>query len=66
MNNFYEQYRSIEPYLKRKDEAKIGEKQHLQSVEDRKKLVRERERGGGREKKEKEERRWNKETCKGM
>ena len=53
MNNFYEQYRSIEPYLKRKDEAKIGEKQHLQSVEDRKKLVRERERGGGERKRRK-------------
>lgn len=39
MNNFYEQYRTIEPYLKRKNEADIGKQQHLQSVDDRKKLV---------------------------
>src|SRR5437016_3369211 len=38
MNNFYEQYRSIEPYLKRKDESKVGQKQYLQSIEDRDKL----------------------------
>lgn len=39
MNNFYEQYRSIEPWLQRSDEGKTGErKQNLQGVEDRKKL----------------------------
>ncbi|RWS25114.1 mitochondrial complex succinate-ubiquinone oxidoreductase subunit B-like protein [Leptotrombidium deliense] len=40
MNNFYQQYRSIQPYLQRKndDVKKFGEKQNLQSVEDRKKL----------------------------
>lgn len=41
MTHFYEQYRSIEPYLKRKDETEeIGKEQHLQSVKDREKLVR--------------------------
>lgn len=39
MNNFYAQYRSIEPYLKRKDTIKFGEQQFFQSVEDRAKLV---------------------------
>jgi len=40
MNNFYEQYRSIQPWLQREDEDKSGhgEKQILQSVEDRAKL----------------------------
>lgn len=39
MNNFYEQYRSIEPWLQRSDEGKTGQrKQNLQGVEDRKKL----------------------------
>jgi len=39
MNNFYAQYRSIEPYLKRKDSnIKFGEQQFFQSVEDRAKL----------------------------
>jgi len=38
MNNFYAQYRSIEPYLKRKDTIKFGEQQFFQSVEDRAKL----------------------------
>ncbi|XP_050304933.1 succinate dehydrogenase [ubiquinone] iron-sulfur subunit, mitochondrial [Anthonomus grandis grandis] len=39
MNNFYEQYRSIEPWLQRNDEVK-GDKQqqYLQSVGDRAKL----------------------------
>ncbi|RXG57787.1 Succinate dehydrogenase [ubiquinone] iron-sulfur subunit, mitochondrial [Armadillidium vulgare] len=38
MNNFYEQYRGIEPWLQRNDGLKPGDKQYLQSVEDRKKL----------------------------
>jgi len=38
LNNFYEQYRSIEPWLKRKDESKLGQKQLLQGTEDRDKL----------------------------
>jgi len=38
MNNFYAQYKSIQPYLQRNDTAKPGEVQLLQSVEDRKKL----------------------------
>jgi succinate dehydrogenase (ubiquinone) iron-sulfur subunit len=38
LHNFYEQYRSIEPWLKRKDESKLGEKQLLQGMEDRDKL----------------------------
>ncbi|KAG8255622.1 hypothetical protein J6590_088159, partial [Homalodisca vitripennis] len=37
MNNFYNQYRSIQPWLQRKNEGK-GEQQYLQSVDDRKKL----------------------------
>lgn len=40
MTNFYEQYRSIEPYLKKKTEVVYGKEQYLQSIEDRKKLVR--------------------------
>lgn len=39
MSNFYAQYKSIEPYLKKKDESKEGKEQYLQSVEDRQKLV---------------------------
>lgn len=40
MNNFYEQYRSIQPWLQRKDEDKLGtgDKQLLQSASDREKL----------------------------
>lgn len=38
MSNFYAQYRSIEPYLKRKDEVKFGEQQFFQSPADRAKL----------------------------
>ncbi|KAK0174393.1 hypothetical protein PV327_010170 [Microctonus hyperodae] len=38
MNNFYEQYRSIQPWLQRTDGKKAGTQQYLQSVEDRKKL----------------------------
>lgn len=37
MNNFYAQYRSIEPFLKQKDESKLGT-ENFQSVEDRQKL----------------------------
>ena len=40
MSNFYAQYKSIEPYLKRKDEVKFGEQQFFQSPENRAKLVR--------------------------
>ena len=41
MSNFYAQYRSIEPYLKKKDvkESDMGKESYLQSVEDRAKLV---------------------------
>lgn len=39
LNNFYDQYRSIQPWLQRKDAKKVGNQQYLQSVEDRKKLV---------------------------
>ena len=46
MTHFYKQYHSIEPYLKRKNEVEAGKEQHLQSMEDRAKLVREREREG--------------------
>lgn len=38
MNNFYAQYKSVQPYLQRKEEIKYGEQQFLQSVEDREKL----------------------------
>ena len=39
MNNFYAQYTSIQPYLQRKEDVKYGEKQYIQSIEDRAKLV---------------------------
>lgn len=39
MTLFYEQYRSVEPWLKRKDDMKIGEKQLYQTVEERARLV---------------------------
>ncbi|XP_076320364.1 succinate dehydrogenase, subunit B (iron-sulfur) [Tachypleus tridentatus] len=38
MNNFYEQYKSIQPWLHKEEEGKLGQKQNLQSVEDRAKL----------------------------
>ncbi|KAG8506609.1 Succinate dehydrogenase [ubiquinone] iron-sulfur subunit, mitochondrial [Galemys pyrenaicus] len=38
LNNFYAQYKSIEPYLKKKDESQEGKQQYLQSIEDREKL----------------------------
>ncbi|NXF00013.1 SDHB dehydrogenase, partial [Menura novaehollandiae] len=40
LSNFYAQYKSIEPYLKKKDESKEGKEQYLQSIEDRQKLLR--------------------------
>lgn len=41
MSNFYAQYESIEPYLKKKGvkEEDIGKESYLQSVQDRAKLV---------------------------
>ena len=39
LNNLYDQYKSIEPWLQRKDETGAG-KEYYQSIEDRKKLVR--------------------------
>merc|ERR1712063_168427 len=38
MSNFYAQYKSIQPWLQRKNEAKVGSQQYLQSVDDRQKL----------------------------
>lgn len=38
MNNFYDQYRSIQPWLQRDDGLKPGDKQYLQDTDDRKKL----------------------------
>lgn len=38
MSLFYAQYKSIEPYLKRKSEIKLGEQQFYQSEDDRKKI----------------------------
>lgn len=38
MSNFYAQYKSIEPYLKKKDETQQGQQYH-QTIEDRQKLV---------------------------
>ena len=40
LSNFYAQYKSIEPFLKRKDaNIKMGQQQFFQSPEDRAKLV---------------------------
>lgn len=39
LSNFYAQYKSIEPYLKKKDESQEGKQQYLQSIADREKLV---------------------------
>ena len=36
LNNFYEQYTSIEPYLQK--DVPLGKTETLQSIEDRKKL----------------------------
>ncbi|XP_073457661.1 succinate dehydrogenase [ubiquinone] iron-sulfur subunit, mitochondrial [Aquarana catesbeiana] len=38
LSNFYAQYKSIEPYLKKKDESQQGKAQYYQSMEDRDKL----------------------------
>ncbi|XP_026669669.1 succinate dehydrogenase [ubiquinone] iron-sulfur subunit, mitochondrial isoform X2 [Ceratina calcarata] len=38
LTNFYNQYKSIQPWLQRGDGKDAGSKQYLQSVEDRKKL----------------------------
>ncbi|XP_043272240.1 succinate dehydrogenase [ubiquinone] iron-sulfur subunit, mitochondrial-like [Venturia canescens] len=38
MNNFYTQYKNIQPWLQRNDGKKVGTQQYLQSVDDRKKL----------------------------
>jgi len=38
MNNFYQQYKSIEPWLQRKDDNTKKSTEYLQSVEDRQKL----------------------------
>ncbi|OAD57844.1 Succinate dehydrogenase [ubiquinone] iron-sulfur subunit, mitochondrial [Eufriesea mexicana] len=38
LNNFYNQYKSIQPWLQRGEGKETGAKQYLQSVEDRKKL----------------------------
>jgi succinate dehydrogenase (ubiquinone) iron-sulfur subunit len=38
MTNFYAQYRSVEPYLKRKEKVEYGKEQYIQSIEDRAKL----------------------------
>lgn len=39
MNLFYAQYKSIQPWLKRKDNVKLGEKQLYQTIEERARLV---------------------------
>jgi len=39
MNNFYDQYRNIQPWLQRDNAKETGSEQYLQSIEDRKKLV---------------------------
>uniref|UniRef100_A0A2K5N0F2 succinate dehydrogenase n=1 Tax=Cercocebus atys TaxID=9531 RepID=A0A2K5N0F2_CERAT len=38
LSNFYAQYKSIEPYLKKKDESQEGKQQCLQSIEEHEKL----------------------------
>jgi len=38
MNHFYRQYKTIKPWLQRRNEPKVGEAQYLQSVEDREKI----------------------------
>jgi len=38
LTHFYKQYKSIEPYLKKKNPTKEGERENLQSIEERKKL----------------------------
>ncbi|XP_044754267.1 succinate dehydrogenase [ubiquinone] iron-sulfur subunit, mitochondrial [Coccinella septempunctata] len=38
LTHFYDQYKSIKPWLQRKDESKMGKFQYLQDVKDREKL----------------------------
>ncbi|XP_020901238.2 succinate dehydrogenase [ubiquinone] iron-sulfur subunit, mitochondrial [Exaiptasia diaphana] len=38
MQNFYDQYTSVQPYLMKKGEVEYGKEQYYQSIEDRKKL----------------------------
>lgn len=38
LTHFYEQYKSVEPYLKQKNPKKEGDKENYQLIEDRKKL----------------------------
>ncbi|KAK3748321.1 hypothetical protein QZH41_018304 [Actinostola sp. cb2023] len=38
MQNFYDQYTSVQPYLMKKSEVEYGKEQYHQSIEDRKKL----------------------------
>jgi len=38
LTHFYSQYKSIDPYLKRKTAKKEGQKEYLQTIDDRKKL----------------------------
>jgi len=38
LTHFYKQYKSIEPYLKKKNPPKEGDRENLQSITDRKKL----------------------------
>ncbi|CAI2180608.1 14395_t:CDS:2 [Funneliformis geosporum] len=38
LTHFYKQYKSIEPYLKKKNPPKEGDRENLQSIADRKKL----------------------------
>lgn len=38
MSLFYQQYRSIEPWLQKSTQTNYGEKQNLQSIKDRSKL----------------------------
>ena len=45
MSNFYAQYTSVEPYLKRKEKVEYGKEQYIQSIEDRAKLVKSLTRG---------------------
>jgi succinate dehydrogenase (ubiquinone) iron-sulfur subunit len=39
LSNFFAQYKSIQPWLQRKNEGKLGERQYLQHNKDREKLV---------------------------
>jgi succinate dehydrogenase/fumarate reductase-like Fe-S protein len=39
MQNFYDQYTSVQPYLMKKGKVDYGKEQYIQSIADRKKLV---------------------------